>query len=101
MATMWERSNDWPDDRERLRLACVGRVDPREKGQDLILRVLARERWRGRPVTVSFFGGGDHLQGLKAMAEYHRLANVSFHGFVHDVESIWNEHHALLLASRA
>lgn len=96
----WERSSDWPDDRERLRLACVGRIDPREKGQDLILRVLARERWRGRPMTVSFFGGGDHLHGLKAMAEYHRLANVAFHGFVKDVDSIWNAHHALLLASR-
>jgi glycosyltransferase involved in cell wall biosynthesis len=83
-----------------LRLACVGRIDPKEKGQDLVLRVLARERWRERPVDVSFFGNGGHVDGLKAMAEFHRLSNVSFHGFVKDVTSIWNAHHALLLPSR-
>jgi len=72
-----------------------------EKGQDLLLRVLAREHWRRRPLHLSFFGHGINDEGMKAMAKYYRLTNVSFHGFDDDVASIWRDHHGLLLGSRA
>jgi glycosyltransferase involved in cell wall biosynthesis len=95
----WDRPAAWPAEENGLRLACVGRLYPREKGQDILLRVLARDRWRGRPVSLSFFGAGAHLEGLKATAAYLGLANVTFAGFAADVAAIWREHHALLLAS--
>jgi glycosyltransferase involved in cell wall biosynthesis len=96
----WERRDDWPADRDRLRLACVGRLYPLEKGQDVLIRVLVREKWRNRPLSVTFFGSGPHRAGLQRMATYYQLKNVSFAGFVDDVASIWNDHHALVLPSR-
>ena len=95
----WDKPADWPGEAQGLRLACVGRLYPREKGQDILLKVLARHRWRERPVSLSFFGAGGHLEGLKATAAYLGLANVTFAGFSTDVEAIWRDHHALLLPS--
>jgi glycosyltransferase involved in cell wall biosynthesis len=91
----------WPDDSAGLRLACVGRLHPLEKGQDLALRVLASEAWRGRPVSVTFYGGGEQREGLQAMAAHLGLSNVRFAGYEADVARIWERHHALLLPSRA
>lgn len=96
----WSSPLRWPDTAEPLRLACVGRLDAREKGQDLVLRVLAKPQWRGRPVTVSFFGSGHNAKALQGMARYLKLDNVDFAGFTDAPENIWSDHHALLLASR-
>ena len=92
----------WPEPSGgRFRLACVGRMWPKEKGQDVLLNVLARDRWRGRPIDVDFYGEGPMEQGLRAMAEYLGLSNVRFHGHVADMASVWGDHHALVLPSRA
>ena len=96
----WERRTDWPDESRGLKLACVGRLYPKEKGQDLLLRVLARERWRARDVSLTFFGSGAHRVGLEEMARFLGLRNVTFGGFSRDVASIWSDHHALVLPSR-
>ena len=97
----WEPRRDWPGTDLGYRFACVGRYYPQEKGQDLLIRVLAREKWRGRPVSVTFYGSGHHGAGLAGMAALHGLENVRFGGFTHDIEAIWGSHHALLLPSRA
>jgi glycosyltransferase involved in cell wall biosynthesis len=96
----WAERADWPDEQEGLRLACIGRLYPPEKGQDLLIRVLARDKWRGRRLSLSFYGDGPQRQGLERMAAFHGLTNIAFRGFTADVASIWNEHHALLLGSR-
>ena len=95
----WDKPAPWPAAGEGLRLACVGRLYPREKGQDILLKVLARDRWRDRPVRLSLFGSGAHLEGLKATAAYLGLTNVDFAGFTADVAAIWRDHHALVLPS--
>jgi glycosyltransferase involved in cell wall biosynthesis len=96
----WERRSDWPGDERGIKLACIGRLYPMEKGQDLLLRVLARERWRKRPLTVTFYGTGFQAEGLQDMARHLGLTNVRFAGFVRDVAAIWNDHHGLILPSR-
>lgn len=96
----WEPRTDWPDDRRGWRLACVGRLHPKEKGQDLLLRVLARPRWRDRPLSVTFYGDGLQRASLERMARNLGLGNVAFAGFVDDVPAIWNDHHGLILPSR-
>ena len=96
----WERRMDWPDQSRGVRLACVGRLDAKEKGQDVLLRVLARERWRARPLSVTFYGTGLHARGLEQMALHLGLTSVTFAGFVRDVATIWDDHHGLVLASR-
>jgi glycosyltransferase involved in cell wall biosynthesis len=74
---------------------------PKEKGQDLLLNVLARERWRHRPVEVNFYGEGPMGRGLEEMKNYLKLERVHFRGFVQDISEVWRTHHALVLASRA
>src|SRR5208283_3974935 len=53
-----ERPATWPDESGGWRLACVARMDPAAKGQDLLLQILARPEWRERPVELNFFGAG-------------------------------------------
>ena len=96
----WHRRGDWPEETNGVRLACVGRMYPSEKGQDLLLRVLARRKWRERPLSVTFFGSGVQRKAIEQMAKYHELTSVSFAGFVNDVAAIWNDHHGLVLPSR-
>ncbi|HEX2834761.1 MAG TPA: glycosyltransferase family 4 protein [Thermoanaerobaculia bacterium] len=96
----WKRREDWPSMERGVRIACIGRLYPMEKGQDLLLRVLARERWRERPLHVTFYGTGLQSSGLEEMARFLELRNVTFAGFVRDVDAIWSEHHALVLPSR-
>jgi glycosyltransferase involved in cell wall biosynthesis len=91
----WPRTED-----SRVKLACVARLETGEKGQDILLQVLARPRWRDRNVSVSFFGAGHNGEALRALAGHLALDNVEFPGFVSDVESIWRTHHALVLPSR-
>jgi glycosyltransferase involved in cell wall biosynthesis len=96
----WEPRHDWPSEDGGLRLACVGRLFPAEKGQDLLIRVLARDKWRNRPVSVTLYGSGHHGQGLEEMAAFHRLTSVRFGGFAENVAAIWDDHHGLILPSR-
>ena len=90
----------WPDDDSTTRIACVGRLEPQAKGQDVLLRVLARPEWRERPIHLNFFGGGPCRRSLESLARMLRLPNVGFCGQVPDVRGIWADHHALVLASR-
>ena len=91
----------WPAENGSVRLACVGRLEPEAKGQDLLLQVLASEPWCSRPVSVSFFGKGDCEEGLRRLADRLGLGErVRFCGQSDDVESIWATHHALVLPSR-
>lgn len=92
----------WPTESSdgELRFACVARLDPRSKGQDLILDVLRQPCWRARPVHVSFVGSGVAERSLRRLAQMYALSSVRFTGFTHDVAAVWATHHALLLPSR-
>jgi glycosyltransferase involved in cell wall biosynthesis len=100
--TAWDAPLPWPDTNDGLKLACVGRFFPMEKGQDVLLRVMALPKWRARDVRVSFFGAGDRAEGLQEMASFLGLDNVAFPGFVRNVQGgIWAQHHGLILPTRA
>ena len=89
----------WPDDAV-FRLACVGRLSPKAKGQDLLLQVLAMPKWRERNIHLNFYGGGPCAEALSRMAKMLEVKNVSFVGHVAGVRKIWEENHALVLPSR-
>jgi glycosyltransferase involved in cell wall biosynthesis len=91
----------WPGEEHCLRFACVGRLDPAAKGQDLILEALAQPQWRGRSIRVSFYGSGPMFASLRRYAATLGLSDVvTFEGHVETIESIWLQNHALLLPSR-
>jgi glycosyltransferase involved in cell wall biosynthesis len=90
----------WLAETDARKLACVARLEPAGKGQDLLLSVLARPQWRNRAVEVNFYGAGPFEEGLRRLAERLQLQNVRFRGHVSDVEGIWEQNHMLVLPSR-
>ncbi len=92
---------DWPASDEGMRLACVARLDPRAKGQDLLFTMMALPEWRERRFTVSLFGTGPMEGTLRKLVNSLNLSDrVFFHGHVNNVEEIWERHHALIMPSR-
>ena len=92
----WPEVTDGP-----FKIASIARLWVRDKGQDLLLSVLASEKWRQRPLEVHFYGKGDNGDALHEMASMLKLSNVRFCGFTQDVTKVWQQCHALILPSRA
>lgn len=97
----WEQPETWPESDIPLNLACVGRLEPDAKGQDLIIHTLAKSEWRDREVHVTFYGKGASEQGLRALVSKYGLdGKLSFSGHVSDIREIWLNNHVLLMPSR-
>ena len=96
----YEANPAWPATSPVYKIACVGRLDPGAKGQDILFDVLKMQKWRDRNLEITLFGDGPCRQSLLALKENFGLTKVTFGGFVQDVEAIWDTHHALVLPSR-
>lgn len=95
----YDISLPWPQSGE-LRLACVARLDPNAKGQDLLLEALAKPTWRGRDWRLELYGEGGMKHTLRALVE--RLGLSQRVGFASHraVREIWATNHALVMPSR-
>jgi glycosyltransferase involved in cell wall biosynthesis len=97
-----DASPAWPalDGDSELRFACVGRLHPPSKGQDILLEALAAPAWIDRTWHLYLYGEGPMRQVLERLAENLGLADrVTFAGFA-PVEEIWAANHALVMPSR-
>jgi glycosyltransferase involved in cell wall biosynthesis len=90
----------WPQVDPCWKLACVARLEPGAKGQDLLFKVLSQPRWQSRPVELNLYGAGPWEHGLRKMARMCELKNVHFRGHVSNPEKIWKDNHLLVLPSR-
>lgn len=101
-ADLWNIEVPWPrNENETWKLACVGRLDPVAKGQDILIELLKQIHWKNRAIEVSFYGEGAQEQILKNLVKKYNLENkVKFYGQVNGLEKIWAENHALVLPSR-
>jgi glycosyltransferase involved in cell wall biosynthesis len=100
----WEidRPLPWPpDDATRpLAMACVARLSPAQKGQDLLIEALARPRWRGRNWRLAFYGTGPNHECLEYLIRREHLAGrIRLCGHL-SAHEIWREHHILIMPSR-
>jgi glycosyltransferase involved in cell wall biosynthesis len=92
----------WPTvENDQFKLACVARLFVKDKGQDILLNVLAMDKWKNRNLHVTFLGDGHNKQSLIWMAAHMGVKNVSFPGHTSDVQKIWRTHHALVMPSRS
>jgi glycosyltransferase involved in cell wall biosynthesis len=97
----YEANPSWPGDAGKtLSLGCMARLFTVQKGQDLLIQVLARPHWRARNIRVTFAGSGVHENQLRAMVSRFNLQNIEFAGYIEDIEAFWSCHHALVLPSR-
>lgn len=91
----------YPDDSKGIRLACIGRLFILDKGQDILLRIMSKKKWRERNVTLSFIGSGVDEEGLKDMAKLLDITNVEFVGYVNDMLTVYKNYHAFIQPSRS
>lgn len=91
----------FPSVENGYRLALVARLFIIDKGQDILLRILDKEKWRNRPISVSLVGSGVDDEGIKDMINLLSINNVNFIGFQGNIETLWKDHHALILPSRS
>lgn len=97
----FESTCPWPERTTHRQMACVARLDPIAKGQDLLLQVLSDERWRSRDWHLNFYGSGNNERALKRLRGHLGLTDrVTFHGHVHDIPGVWSQNHILVLPSR-
>lgn len=90
----------YPPLEKTVHLCCIGRLFVGDKGQDILLRVLSRSKWKDRPIHVTFVGAGPDEIALRDLSAFLGVVNVSFTGFCEDMELIWQRHHALVVPSR-
>jgi glycosyltransferase involved in cell wall biosynthesis len=90
----------WPDNPVPS-LACVARLNPVQKGQDLLLEVLSQARWRQREWRLTLVGRGLGRTYLAELAAHYGIADrVTFAGFQHDMAKVWSSSQLLVLPSR-
>jgi glycosyltransferase involved in cell wall biosynthesis len=82
------------------RFACVARLDPESKGQDILFEVLSQPQWAARRWRLSLYGEGSKRNGLERLAQRLGISDrVAFAGFA-PVEEIWARNHVLVMPSR-
>lgn len=90
----------YPSVENAYHLACVGRLFILDKGQDILIRILAKAKWKSRPLHITFIGDGSDSMGLRAMANLLGVRNINFTGH-QDTQDIWKDYHALIMPSRS
>jgi glycosyltransferase involved in cell wall biosynthesis len=96
-------SPPWPplDKDSEVRFACVARLHPPSKGQDLLLEALADPIWMDRRWHLTLYGDGPMRDVIGRLVQRFNLGHrVTLAGFVSRVEDIWAANHALILPSR-
>ena len=95
-----QRPLTWPSNDDPLKLACVARLDPAAKGQDILFQIMALPRWRQRPVELNLYGQGPEEPAFQKIVSAFALTNVHLRGHIADVASIWDRNRILVLPSR-
>jgi glycosyltransferase involved in cell wall biosynthesis len=91
---------EWPKANPAPSMACVARLETVDKGQDLLLRVLAEAPWSGRNFSITLYGKGPDESYLRELTKYHRLEQKALlAGHIRDVREVWLKHELLVLPS--
>lgn len=89
-------------DNDIARFGVVARLEPGDKGQDLVLEALSDPSWKRRGFHCTFAGSGSARRSLEKLAKHFGIEeNVTFTGHIQDIHGFWANKHALLLASRS
>jgi glycosyltransferase involved in cell wall biosynthesis len=87
-------------EKDGLLLACVGRLHPPSKGQDILLEALASPVWADRNWRLHLYGEGNMKETIERMTRQLGLSDrVVFGGYV-AVEDIWARNQVLVMPSR-
>jgi len=95
-------SPPWPlNTNGEVLFACVGRLHPPSKGQDVLLECFANPDWGNRNWRLTLYGEGPMKESLQRLVRRLGLENrVIFAGHVTSVEDIWASNQVLVMPSR-
>lgn len=91
----------YPSTDNGYKLACIGRFLLIDKGQDILIRIMAKDKWKSRPLKVSFIGSGVDKVALIELARLLNVKNVEFLDNQDDIKEVWKSYHGLILPSRS
>src|SRR5262249_41899314 len=76
----YKASPSWPalGSNGELRLACVGRLDPAFKGQDILLEALSTREWATRNWRLYLYGEGPVRNVLEQLVQHFGLSRRVF-----------------------
>ncbi len=89
-----------PAENGRFCLACVGRYHVQAKGQDILIRILAKDAWRARPLTIKLYGSGHDESLLRRWRDMFDLSSIEISGYEENISRIYEHCHGLILPSR-
>lgn len=90
----------FPDSSQCYRIAVPSKLLYIHKGQDLLIEVLAAEKWRKRPIQINLYGVGNDRSRMEKSIDDLGIKNLEFRGRVSDISEIWKDNHAILMPSR-
>jgi glycosyltransferase involved in cell wall biosynthesis len=92
----------WPRS-DILRMACIGRFELIDKGQDLLIDALTAPQWKERDFRLTLYGAGPDRKILEELISLHGFEDkIEFGEFVSDVRQTWRRwetNHLLVLPS--
>lgn len=98
----YDASFPWPPSETgvEIRFACVGRLYPPAKGQDILFEAFTQSQWKCRNWRLSIYGEGSTRLSLEWLARRLGLSDrVNFAGLAKP-EEIWAQNHVLVMPSR-
>lgn len=96
-----KKSLDYKNDPSVFYLGMVANLLCLHKGQDLLLQVLSKEKWKNRNLQINIYGNGDNKELLKRICVMYDLeSKINFLGHVNEVDAIWEQNHACIFTSR-
>ena len=81
-------------------VALIGRLECYHKGYDLLIEVLAMDKWRTRNIVFDIYGNGPHKELMERLIEMNSITNIALKGYVENIAEVWGQHHILLMPSR-
>jgi glycosyltransferase involved in cell wall biosynthesis len=83
-----------------LSIAVPARLLTIHKGQDMIIEIMRKPKWRKANITINLYGEGPDEDSLQKTIDNYGVTNVRMNGKVKNMVDIWRKNHAILLASR-
>jgi glycosyltransferase involved in cell wall biosynthesis len=83
-----------------IHCAVIGRYSISEKGQDILISMMALEYWKNINIKLHLYGSGQDEDYLRKLINFYGVSEkVTIEGFFNDKNEIWHKCHCLLMCS--
>ncbi len=94
-----ENTSPFPEVRDYIHIALIGRLEIAEKGQDVIIKMLSNEFWKEANCRFHIFGDGKDELYLSKIINFYGVEELIKIEGKNDISRIWEKCHVLLLPS--